>query len=149
LTDFNIGTPPANGTVIINPDSTFTYTPDIDFCGVIDSFTYIITNQFGSSEATVYIDVSCDVIMVYDGFSPNGDGINDGFIILGIENFPDATVYLFNRWGNLIYDKKGYSNNDPWTGRWDGDELPSGTYFYSIIAADNTQLKSGWVQVWR
>ena len=87
--------------------------------------------------------------MVYDGFSPNGDGINDGLLIRGIENFPGAQVYIFNRWGNQVYLQEDYSNDNPWDGTWEGKELPSGTYFYIITAADGSTLKSGWVQLMR
>lgn len=143
LTDIGISTPPLNGIVVINSD--FTYNHDLDLCGAIDSFTYFISNQSGTSEATVFIDISCDVLIVYDGISPNSDGINDGFVILGIENFPGAQVCLFNRWGNRVYIKKDYSNNDPWTGHWEGRNLPDGTYFYQITDVDGVTLKTGWV----
>ncbi|RKS44936.1 gliding motility-associated-like protein [Gillisia mitskevichiae] len=72
-----------------------------------------------------------------EGFSPNGDGINDRFVIPDIaENFPNYSIEVFNRWGNVVF--KGNAS----TGDWDGisnqsgtlgnDVLPVGVYFYIL-----------------
>jgi len=71
-----------------------------------------------------------------DGFSPNGDGINDFWYIQEIDNFPNNVVQVFNRWGTKVFYQKGYSNLDE-NKRWDGTiengkELPTGTYYYII-----------------
>lgn len=61
-------------------------------------------------------------------FSPNFDGFNDFLIIKGLEDFPDNTIELYNRWGQLVFSKEGYRNDwyglDP-----EGVPLPDGTYF--------------------
>ena len=63
------------------------------------------------------------------GFSPNGDGFNDGYYIKGIDRYPDNEVIVFNRWGNEVYRKSNYKNSD-WVGQNNGGEdLPEGTYF--------------------
>ena len=74
--------------------------------------------------------------------------MNDNFIILGIERFPDSRVQIYNRWGNRVFDREGYSNDDPFDGRWDGNDLPDGTYFYLIDTGEGEQF-SGWVQIHR
>lgn len=62
------------------------------------------------------------------GLSPNGDGLNDTYVILGIEDHMQNTFKVFNRWGNLVYEKNNYFNE--WGGtNTDGDDLPDGTYF--------------------
>jgi gliding motility-associated-like protein len=48
------------------------------------------------------IKKKCDHILVFKGLSPNGDGRKDTWSILGIEQFPNNSVQVFNRWGNLI-----------------------------------------------
>ncbi|MCX2679281.1 gliding motility-associated C-terminal domain-containing protein [Galbibacter sp. EGI 63066] len=73
------------------------------------------------------------------GISPNGDGINDFWEIPGIEEYPDNEVSVFNRWGDKIFEVKGYDN---YTNVFNGtanqlkglgaDKLPNGTYFYTI-----------------
>jgi len=144
----DIITDPANGTVTINDDNTVEYMPNPEFCGTIDTFTYMITTPDGSDIATVYIDVLCEEVTVFNGLSPNGDGINDTFQVLGIERFNDNTVCIFNRWGNQVYLKKGYTNEDGWDGTWNGKDLPDGTYFYVIDDGQGGKY-SGYVQIHR
>ena len=63
-----------------------------------------------------------------EGFSPNGDGTNDEFVIHGIESYLDNDLHVFNRWGNVVYEKTGYQNE--WFGdNTSGEPLPEGTYF--------------------
>jgi gliding motility-associated-like protein len=90
-----------------------------------------------------------DSLIVFQGFSPNGDGKNDTWIIPGIEKHPNNTVQVFNRWGSLVFEQKGYSNNNPWDGQWNGKELPGGTYFYLIELGNNGERLSGWVVIQR
>src|ERR1035437_7418148 len=82
-----------------------------------------------------------------EGFSPNGDGINDVFVIRGIFYFPDNTFEIFNRWGNKVFDATPYTN--AWDGkstmgvRVGGDELPVGTYFYILDLRDGSDVYKG------
>jgi uncharacterized repeat protein (TIGR01451 family)/gliding motility-associated-like protein len=112
-------------------------------------FTYSIcevVNPANCDEATVTINVSrtCEMI-IPTGFSPNGDGIQEYFRITCIENYPDAAIEIYNRWGNLIFKKENYGNRDKWgetDAWWDGrsthswnignDKVPTGTYFYVL-----------------
>ena len=137
---------PENGTTFVNPDNSVTYAPDNDFCAIErDSFTYFISNGVGRDTATVSIQVLCEDITVYNGFSPNGDGVNDRFTILGIETFPDNEVTIFNRWGNEVFNRKGYTNVEGWDGTWMGNLVPDGTYFYVIDKGDGSDPISGYV----
>ncbi|MBL7813488.1 MAG: gliding motility-associated C-terminal domain-containing protein [Saprospiraceae bacterium] len=127
---------PTRGLVSINADKTATYTPSLNFCGR-DSFLYVICNTVGCDSAWVRIEVSCgDSIIIYNAVSHNDDGKNDGFYIRGIENYPDNEVIVFNRWGNEVFRKKGYRNDDAWKGIWNGFTVPDGTYFYCIYLND-------------
>ena len=82
-----------------------------------------------------------------EGFSPNGDGINDVFVIRGIENYPDNTIIIFNRWGNKVFEASPYQNI--WNGRSTkglrvgGNELPIGTYFYLLDLGDGSDVIKG------
>lgn len=70
------------------------------------------------------------------GFSPNNDGINDLFVIRGINNYPNNYIEIYNRWGVKVFEASPYQNN------WDGKsqntlsvgngDLPIGTYFYVL-----------------
>lgn len=98
---------------------------------------------------TIYeIQVDCnELVEIYTGITPNGDGYNDTWIIDSITNFKTNTVYIFNRWGNLVWKGKDYDNTDVvWRGTNQSDDpLPDGTYFYIIEAGGET--KKGWVEL--
>ena len=76
-----------------------------------------------------------DNIIVHQGLSPNGDGINDYLVIDGIGAYPDNQLMIMNRNGELVYEGKGYDNSNK---TFDGHsskngklQLP-GTYFYRL-----------------
>lgn len=142
--------PPSRGTIIIMPDSMAMYKPDKEFCGR-DSFLYRICNTVGCDTAWVKIDVSCgDTLQVFRGFSPNNDRINDVLVIRGIENYPDNEVLIFNRWGNQVFTRKGYRNEDGWDGSWNQKFVPDGTYFYFIkLNNPKNQQFTGYIQLVR
>ena len=77
-----------------------------------------------------------------NGFSPNGDGINDYFIVACIDKYPDAVLKVFSGTGTLMYKKDHYGNLDFWGSEdaawWNGttgkdqDKAPAGTYIYIL-----------------
>jgi gliding motility-associated-like protein/uncharacterized repeat protein (TIGR01451 family) len=71
-------------------------------------------------------------------FTPNGDGINDQFIIRGLEAYPENQITIFNRWGNPVYNAQGYMQNGK---SWGGDSLSDGTYYYVLSVRINGQTK--------
>ena len=91
-----------------------------------------------------------DELSIPGAFSPNNDGANDYFVINGIKNYPDASITIFNRWGNKVFVSKNGYNND-----WDGynqfgittksRELPIGTYFYILDLGDGSDVIKGYV----
>lgn len=84
------------------------------------------------------------VIDPLKGFSPNGDGENDFWLIKGIEAFPDNEVKVFNRWGILVYGTRNYDNiNNVWRGV-DNVSLPEMTYFF-VITVKGLQPITGYV----
>jgi gliding motility-associated-like protein len=148
LISISVITPPLGGTAIVLPDGTIDYT-QLEKCPYIDSFSYEICNGAGCDTAWVFIDVVCNDIIIYTGFSPNGDGTNDTFVIEGIEEYPNNKLIIFNRWGNMVHQKNGYLND--WGGTWDDDkDLPDGTYFYILELNDDKGRKfSGYIQIQR
>ncbi|MFK8055683.1 MAG: gliding motility-associated C-terminal domain-containing protein [Saprospiraceae bacterium] len=142
---------PLNGNLFIVGDSIIRYTPNPEFCGGVDSFQYVINNGIGFDTATVRIDVACDDLIIFSGFSPNGDGVNDAFKILGIEDFPENKVMIFNRWGNEVFNVENYDNSEgkSFKGRWGNKTLPDGTYFYVIDLGGENGCRSGYLQITR
>ncbi len=77
-------------------------------------------------------------LFVPEIFSPNGDEINDYLIIKGLNNYPNASIQVFNQWGQIVFDSKGPYRND-WTGDYNPNgengtkiSLPEGVYFYIV-----------------
>lgn len=150
-------TPPLNGTVVINTDGTAEYTPNSGYCdpNEPDSYTYVLCNVAGCDTATVTITIACENIATgelafFNGFTPNGDDVNDYFVIQGVENYQNNVLCVFNRWGNQIYRMEGYTN-DPATafnGHWENVTLPEGTYFYVFDDGEGNRY-SGYVQIAR
>ena len=82
----------------------------------------------------------CSDLIFPEAFTPDGDGINDLFVIGGLEIYPDHNLTIFNRWGDLVYSSLNYQND------WDGssqnslnfinDKLPTGSYYYLFDTRD-------------
>ena len=108
------------------------------------------------AEAKVKIVILEDKpIVIHNGISANGDGMNDGFMIEHIEGYPKNNLKIFNRWGVLVYEKDGYTNSEPFDGHSNGratisadSKLPQGTYYYILEyqdTAEQTHTKKGWL----
>src|SRR5690606_8936769 len=94
-------------------------------------------------------DVLPTTFEIYNGITPNGDNFNEYFQLVGIENWPNNNVKIFNRWGVLVFETDGYGGSDGKQNVFRGisegrvtvqqnEELPTGTYFYILtFPADN------------
>ena len=142
-------TEPLNGTVVVNADGTVTYYPGFPAVGV-DSFQYMLCVNTICDEAWVVLAFQLG-LFIPDGISPNGDGLNDVFVIENLLSFyPAATLVLYNRWGDEIWNSFGpYQNN--WFGTNLQDELlPDGTYFYVLDYRDgNLEPRQGFLAIYR
>ncbi|MES2702102.1 MAG: Ig-like domain-containing protein [Bacteroidota bacterium] len=88
-------------------------------------------NQCEKPLSVDVLEGECGEIDVNTGITPNGDGANDYWTIGGLENYPDNEVMLFDKWGDKVFEQRGYDNR--WDGRGrNGSQLPDGTYFYVI-----------------
>ncbi|HNR49280.1 MAG TPA: gliding motility-associated C-terminal domain-containing protein, partial [Bacteroidia bacterium] len=112
----------------------------------VNGFIWTITNGNCSSSDTIKVTLlppeQCytDVVLP-TGFTPNEDGYNDLYEIRGLDN-NENKFSVYNRWGNLVYEKKNYRNN--WDGRSNSNQiLPDGTYYAIFsIPARNIILKT-------
>lgn len=137
---------PQSGTTELGDDNCFDYAPDPGFVGT-DEFCIEVCNDEGDCmQFVVNIEVGNKQLIIYTAMSPNEDGQNDYLYIENIQFFPDNKVVIFNRWGNLVYEKDGYSNDLPWHGTFGNQALPDGTYYY--IVEDGTGKKyTGYLQI--
>ena len=121
---------------------------------VTTNYTVTIKDDIGcKATATVQVAVMCDSLNVPNGFSPNGDGTNDYFVIEGLSKYPENTLFIYNRWGNLVYKKQEYDNK--WDGKSNvsgiylGRTLPNGTYYYILDLKTDDKPLNGFVVIRR
>lgn len=99
------------------------------------TFYVTVTDENGCSATDSILVEVTPGIEFPDGITPNGDGINDTWIIDNIDLFDDAIVEVYNRWGQMLFQsEQGYPV--PWDGKFKGKDLPVGTYYY-VIYSDN------------
>ncbi len=113
---------------------------------VIGVTTYYVTETTNGCEgpwSDVTITVNACDIVVPTAFTPDGDMINDIWEILYIDiTYPNSQVYVYNRWGNMVYSSdQGAYYNRPWDGTYNGEALPVGSYYYVIKTNDETADK--------
>ena len=147
ITEVMITQQPQFGTVEVNADMTITYTPASEYCDEeeVDVFSYeLCTDGADCVTAEISVKVHCEKILVHTGFSPNNDGINDYLTVIGLEQYPDHELTIFNSWGAEIFTVKDYRND--WNGTWDGNDLPDGTYYY-VLNDGKGNVTSGYIQI--
>lgn len=106
-----------------------------------------VSNELGC-EATDEVTITViPRVRLVNTFSPNQDGINETWEIANIENFPEATVEIFNRWGNPVFKSSG--PYQPWDGTFNGSPLPLATYYYIIYLEKDAKPISGSVTLIR
>lgn len=107
-------------------------------------------NQAGCTDTVSYawyMVVPDPNIRIPNAFSPNGDGINDRWEIPALRAYPDCRVEIYNRWGQIVFNSRGYTT--PWNGTWNDRLLPVGTYYYVITGAGSFKPFTGWVTLLR
>jgi len=120
----------SNGNVSIESIFCLSYEPDQDFLGQ-DIFCAILCDDLGLCDTTIIvIDIEERALEIFNGFSPNNDGVNDVFYIKNIEYFFGNHLTIFNRWGNKVYTIDNYQND--WQGKYRSSTLPDGSYYYVL-----------------
>jgi len=148
---FGLVSEPENGTAEFVNDL-LEYTPDRDFVGE-DIFEYEICLEDCPeicSVATVSITVGdLEDCFVGNLITPNGDGINDALTIpcLSSGNYEGNEIIIFNEWGSEVYRASPYLND--WQGTFNGDPLPTGTYFYQLDFGGVKPASSGFIVIER
>lgn len=117
-------------------EATLTVTVKPTVAGDIKNTATVTADQADPNPAnnTATVINTATGLTIPNVFTPNGDNINDAFVIPGLEHYPENEFTVINRWGATVYDKKGYQNN------WDGSGLNEGTYFY-LLKVHTTSTK--------
>lgn len=120
-----------NTGVVINSATATSLLPDPDG-----------SNNTASSKA---VTVTGDDILIPNVITPNGDGKNDKLVIIGISRYPNSSLFIYNRWGNMVYQSKNYQNE------WDGKDLNEGTYYYilKLNTPNGERSYKGWIELLR
>ena len=123
-----------------------------------DSLAYTVEvsdqNSCGSARLVVPPCSYGPDILIPSFFSPNGDGINEAFLIPNLENFPGNEIHIFNRWGSEVFHATNYHRTSGWDGSttgntWGHGELPSGTYYYVLEVSTGTKAYKGFLHLQR
>jgi len=112
------------------------------------------TDALDPCDPVASADLGCfEEIIIPEGFSPNGDGFGETWIIRGLDAYPNASMLVFNRWGNQVYTQNPYENGWNGVGNTNGaDLLPTGTYFYILdleATSDDDEEIQGFVYITR
>lgn len=130
-------------------DLTLDYT-NAAFTSAQDNISFTICDLLNScTDVTMQINLNGE-ITVYNGVSPNGDGMNDFFNIENIQFVePTNSVSIYNRWGDKVYEQENYNSDDPdkrFEGKQNnGTELSSGIYFYKVESPSGRPELSGYL----
>ena len=114
----------------------------IDNCPTVSNSNQADLDRNGTGDV-------CDEggLSIPNGFSPNGDGTNDEFIIAGLQKYPNNSIEIYNRYGNMVYESKNYQNY------WDGvstgktQKLPAAPYYYVLSINGGSKIVKGWVYI--
>ena len=153
---------PIGSSVILTPaiianNPTVRWTPDVflndntlinPVCSPQNDTTYTlyVWNKEGCMSKDTIRIIVLDNIQIPNAFSPNNDGYHDTWIIPELSKYPAASVVVFNRYGQKIFESSnGYTH--PWNGTYNGTKVPVGVYYYVIKRNDILPVLSGPVSI--
>ncbi|MBE9667199.1 gliding motility-associated C-terminal domain-containing protein [Mucilaginibacter boryungensis] len=109
------------------------------------TYSLVVTNTDGcEAQASITVAVGVSIPTV---FTPNGDGINDTWNIPALVSYPNCNVSVYNRFGSLVFQSKGYDK--AWDSTYNGKMLPQGTYYYVINTNNSSTPLTGNVTIIR
>lgn len=148
----NIVDPPNNGTLEDLGNGRFIFQPSFDYAGT-DRFFYELCSEgcecaLEEVEFNIGANAGCEIPSV---FTPNNDGVNDFFVVPCLFNstvYPNSQLIIINRWGDEVYRSSRPYQND-WQGRFNGEDLPVGTYFYILDYGNGEEPVSSFFMIQR
>lgn len=114
------------------------------------TYTLSATNYYCTQHDQMIIIVEGSDLIIPERFSPNNDGVNDVFEIVGVEQYPNCFMRIYDRWGQEIYQKIAYSYENAWDGKGVSRDVTPGVYFYVLELRDeNDQIIKGSITIVR
>jgi gliding motility-associated-like protein len=148
--------PPLATDACSTPTLTSSHQPGDQFPVGTTTVTYTAKNEGGNTATcsfTVTVKQERSRLDVAQLVTPDGNAVNDAWIIGNIELYKENKVTIVDRWGSIVYSETGYDNeNKVWRGRNSlGNAVPSGTYFYTITVRSGTENSEtrGFIEVVR
>jgi gliding motility-associated-like protein len=139
---------PAFGEIVTVQNGSIVYRPIHNMAGK-DHFYYKICDCCNQCDtAMVTITVKDPPLFLPQGISPNGDGINDLFVISGLQAYPNSSLTIFSRDGIILFHSKDYRND--WNGTQSGvypQIVPSGTYYYLLQPGGSSRVIKGFLHL--
>jgi gliding motility-associated-like protein len=115
------------------------------------TYSAVVTDINGCA-ASINVEISASgsekCLVIPDIITPNNDGYNDTWIIKNIDLFPNAEVFIYTRWGKLVFKTRNLSAN-PWDGTYKGKLLPTDSYHYILHLNDGSEPRSGVISIIR
>ena len=136
---------PEFGEVKLDEHHSFGYTPDLNLCEKEDQFTYLMTTESQTIKVVVSIDILCESLTIFNGIAlQEEDNKLEKFKILGVENYPNNELHIFDNEGKEIYQVQGYQNN--WDGAVDSSEhLVTENLYYYVFNDGEGNYYSGYL----
>ena len=110
-------------------------------------YTLTVTARGGCSASDQVEVTLLKAPKIPNTFSPNGDGINERWLIKYLESYPGCRIQVFTRTGQQVYESKGYSDDTAWNGILNGKSLPIDTYYYIIEPGSGRKPITGYVTI--
>ena len=99
---------------------------------------YLVSTYKGCTVSDeVMVKVLKSKFEAVSSFSPNGDAINDTWLIPYLEDYPNCEVKIYSRWGQPVFETTGYTYKKSWDGTYNGGVVDEGVYFYIIHLRDS------------
>ncbi|HEX3384034.1 MAG TPA: gliding motility-associated C-terminal domain-containing protein, partial [Mucilaginibacter sp.] len=126
---------------VSDPGVTYSWSPNIDISDVTvknpvvtgnvdETYTLIVTDSRGCTATSSVKVIVSPTIVIPNAFTPNGDGVNDQWNIVGLQAYQQCTVDIYDRNGQKVFHSVGYGV--PWDGTYAGKQVPYGAYYYII-----------------
>lgn len=111
------------------------------------TYTLMVRSANGCSASDAVLVKVLKSLEIPNAFSPNGDGVHDLWEVRYLDSYPGTTVEVFNRYGQKVFESRGYTK--PWDGTLNGKVLPVGTYYYIIDPKNGRKPSTGFVDLIR
>jgi gliding motility-associated-like protein len=110
------------------------------------SYLVRVTDAIGCNlTSSVFVDANIGCFFIATAITPNGDGVNDTWVLGGFEYYSECKINVVNRWGQVVFSSTGY--NAQWDGRFNGQLLPVADYYFTIDYASDKEVIMGTVTI--